>query len=284
MTYQEYIEIFENRHFYLEHSEETIRTYKVWIRIFFDNVNKNVEDIVSSDVSRFLMSNKKWSSSTKNTILSSLNSFYSTLIKLDLVKMDNPCDNVDVPKVKNEEKIPLNKEEQNILIRNGKNARDKAILTFMFSTGVRVGELINITLNQYLNMGELRGITLTETKGDKERTIYLNDRCVQAIEDYLLIRKETDCDKLFVSNGGKPMDRTCMSRTIKTIARRSGAFEEDRVSKLCNHLLRTSFATTKAEEGVTVEVLSKAMGHSTTAVTSKVYVKIGQDAIRMAMC
>lgn len=284
MTYQEYIEIFENRHFYLEHSEETIRTYKIWIRIFFDNVDKNVEDIVSSDVSRFLMSNKKWSSSTKNTILSSLNSFYSTLIKLDLVKMDNPCDNVDVPKVKNEEKTPLNKEEQNILIRNGKNPRDKAILKVMFSTGVRVSELINITLSQYLNRDEHNGIVLTETKGDKERTIYFSDECVQAIEEYLLTRKETSCDKLFVSNGGQPMDRTCMSRTIKTIARRSGAFDEERIKKLCNHLTRTSFATTKAEEGTPVEVLSKAMGHSTTAVTSKVYVKIGQEAIRMAMC
>lgn len=283
MTYTEYIEIFENRHFYLEHSEETIRTYKIWVRIFFDNVDKNVENIISSDVSRFLMSNKKWSSSTKNTILSSLNSFYSTLIKLDLVKMDNPCDNVDVPKVKNEEKIPLNKEEQNILIRNGKNARDKAILKVMFSTGIRVSELINITLSQYLNRDEHNGIVLKETKGDKERTIYFSEECVQAIEEYLTIRKEGS-DKLFVSNGGQPMDRTCMSRTIKTIARRSGAFDEERIKKLCNHLTRTSFATTKAEEGTPVEVLSKALGHTTTAVTSKVYVKIGQEAIRMAMC
>lgn len=284
MTLTKYMEQFENYHKYMEHSERTIHTYETWINLFFEYVSKEVEQVTYTDVRCYLMSNPNWTSATKHSILRSLNSFYTTLItKLKLINIDNPCDGIDLPKLVNKEKIPLTREEQNILIRNGKNARDKAILKVMFSTGVRVDELINITLDQYLKRDEYNGITLYVTKGNKPREIFLNKECVQAIEEYLKVRKETSHNNLFISNGGQPMDRTCMTRTIKTIARRSGEFEEDRISGICNHLTRTSFATTKAEEGTPVEILSRALGHSTTAVTSKVYVKVNREAIRMAM-
>lgn len=285
MTYKDYMKEFENYHIYLEHSEETLLTYAKWINLFFDKTNLDVDKVEEIHVTRFMMSNREWSSATKHNFYSSIKSFYKVLISLKLVNMDNPCENIRVPKVKNEEKIPLTRVEQGILIKNSKNARDKAILTTMFNTGMRVMEIQNLTLEQYKNRGEYNEINLTVTKGDKDRTIFLNEACVQAIEEYLPTRKETDLPFLFISNGGKKMDRTCMSRTIKTIAKRCNEFEEDRIDKMCNHLLRTSFATTKAnEDNVPLAILSKVMGHATTAVTSKVYVKADKEKIRMAMC
>ena len=119
----------------------------------------------------------------------------------------------------------------------------------MIKTGLRVNELINIKLSDYLNMQDDK-IELKVNKGSKQgEYIYMTDELKDVINQYLKVRKN-GCDKLFVSNRGTNMDAEVMSRTLKVIAKRSGKFDSVKISNLCNHALRHTTATNLLNNGV----------------------------------
>jgi integrase/recombinase XerD len=187
-------------------------------------------------------------------------------------------------KVENKkEQIILSSYHQKMLIKFAKNSRDKAILMLYLSTGLRVNELISLTLSQYNNRSEDNCIELTVTKGSHNRNIWLSDDVVSAIDTYLADRKETDCDNLFISNGGQPMDRSCLSRTIKTIAKRTNIFTDDEISKMANHTCRRSLSSTLLnDKDVPIDVVAKLLGHSNLGSVIR-YAKTSEDRIKRAM-
>jgi integrase/recombinase XerD len=225
------------------------------------------------------------SDSTYNNRLASISSLYKILSynpsTEDLVTF-NPTFGVTRVSVKNKEKVPLTEDEKKYLLQNCKNSRDYAILSLMLSTGIRIHELIALTLKQYENRDKNDGVELFVTKRSHNRTIWLNEETVKAIETYLKDRKQ-GCDKLFVSNGHEDMCRTSISRTIRNIARRSGMFTEDRISQLCNHLMRTTYCSDLVNSGVSVAVAQKILGHINPSTTLKYYVKIADENVINAM-
>lgn len=153
----------------------------------------------------------------------------------------------------------------------------------MFNTGLRIHELIALTVEQFNNRDEYNGIDLTVTKGSKERTIYLDEKTVNIINEYLAVRKESEYNNLFISNGGKPMDASCIRKTLKNTARRSGKFTDEEIGSLCNHTLRHSFANELEKAGVPLETISNSMGHSSIQ-TTMIYLDLNKQNIRKAMC
>lgn len=265
-------------------TELTRDNYMKQINYFLDYMNnKPLAEITTKDIKGYMQS-LNVSDSTYDVKLASISSLYK-ILKYDVTTEDiikeNPTYGVFRVKVKNKEKIPLTKDEERALLQNCKNKRDYAIILTLLSTGLRINELINLTLEQYQNRDEYNGIELVVTKRSKKRIIYLNDKVISAIEDYLTVRKD-GCNKLFVSNGSEKMGRSCLTRSFKNIAFRAG-FTEERISQIAPHLMRVTCGSDMGEKGIPIQVIQKILGHSDINVTASRYVKTRNESIKDAM-
>lgn len=268
-------------------SEGTIKEYLKHINEYFSFLDNNGIDYTEAkpkDIKLFRNENPNLSASSKNGKVSAVNSFYTFLVD-DMEMMDyNPCSSVKSLKIKDRaEKVPLTKIQIHWLINACKNDRDRAIISMLVNTGLRIHELINITLEDYryskVHDGELNVIG----KGNKFRIVYIPEITIEYVDEYLLERKESEHNNLFISNGCKPMDRTCISRTLKTTAKRSGHFSDDEISKLHNHLMRHTYTTEAIEANIPLEIVSKTLGHSSTNTTYNVYMHMNKNTIKENM-
>lgn len=266
------------------YSEKTIHTYLYNIENFLNVIDKNILDIKRSDIVLY-MRGLDLIGSSYNTVCSSIKSLFTILmnsIELEDMIEYNPCTDIKRPKVANKEKKPLSYEQIEVLLDNCKNTRDVAILTLLSETGLRIHELIALTLRQYEKRDEHNSIVLSITKGSKERRIYLNEKCVVAIDRYLVNRKESIHDNLFISNGGTPMLDSSLRRTWKSIAKKSGQFDDEDIKGICNHLFRTSYATELNNKGVKITTIQEILGHGDLS-TTRIYVKENKNEVRDAM-
>ena len=266
-------------------SNNTIESYLTHINLFLNYCNSNIADVTKKDVRAWLLSLGEVSDTTYNVKLTSIRKLYQILayhpLTEDLINFDPTFGCVNIRQVKQEEKFPLTKEEQFILLNNCKNVREKAIITLMIKTGLRVNELINLKYNDYINMQENK-MELKVNKGSKQgEYIYFTEDMKNIINKYLKVRKEGS-DALFVSNQGTPMNGEVMSRTLKVIARRSGKIDASRFEKLSNHTLRHSCATNLLNSGVPIEVCADILHHSGLS-TIKRYAENKEDRLREAM-
>lgn len=266
-------------------AERTLSEYCKSINYLLDFLNnKSIIDITRKDIKAYMQSISEVSDSTYNARLSA----YKTLFKVlaydyrteDFFKNDPTFGIINVKKVENKKKNPLTKEEQFYLVKFAKNERDKAIIVTLLNTGLRIHELINLTLDQYLNRvdGEIK---ILVNKGSyNDQYIIINEETEKCIDDYLLVRKNNS-NKLFVSNQGTEMDRTAISRMIKNTARRSGQFEEERISELSNHIMRHTMATNMINNDVPIEVVAQTLRHHGLG-TVMTYAKVSKDRVKQA--
>ena len=271
-----------------KYSEQTIKTYLSIIDKFIDSLgDKDISESTERDVRMFLYPYNEKSENTYNLCVASLRSFYdiichSIFIEENYVKV-NPMNNIKmIANPEQKQTMSIDVETYHKILNGCKNTRDYAIITCLMNLGLREHELIALTVDQYLNRDSRNGIELTVTKGSKERIVYLNDAVCTAIDNYLIYRKESKYDNLFISNGGKPMDKSCIYRTIKTCAKRGGV-DNDIIEKLHPHCFRTSFATINIKEGVQPAVVAKALGHSRFDVTFSHYLDDNNLDIATAM-
>ena len=267
-------------------SEHTIRNYMRNVNEFLDWLEENemeVEDVKSKDIKIF-RSIREMSKSSMNLRINAVNHFFNFLVE-DMEMLDkNPCDKVKSLKIRDKvEEQPLTKEQIYSLIDNCKNIRDKCIIEMLVNTGLRISELINVTLSDFKNAKQNDGELLILGKGSKLRTIYLNDKLMNDLDKYVEIRKESNDDNLFISNYNHKMDASCINRTLKTIAKRSGMFTDEEANKIHNHLLRHTYTTIAIESDIPLEVVSKTLGHSSTNITYQVYLHQSKNRIKETM-
>lgn len=269
-SYREYAE-------YIELSAKSIDTYIENVAKFFNAVDKNVEDIKKADVNMYLMKYKDGHAcSTLEIMVRSLSSFYNIILdELQLTDMVNPMVGIKLPKRREEQEhhMVLVKDEVMALIHNAKNIREKAMLMFMFNTGVRFCEISNVTLDMYLNRDNNNAIDLVITKGMKPRTVYLSNNTCEVIDKYIADMRKDDCEYLFVSNQGTKMDKQSCSRTWKCLAKRAG-FTDEKIAKLSNHCFRASYASYCLNDlEIPILAVASSMGHSKPDVTLEHYYK-----------
>ena len=265
-------------------SEGTIKEYCIKLNDFFNYINKEPISIVRKDVKSYLSYKDELATSTKEIIVSAINSFYKVLDYMEVDGFDeikNPTDGIILPRKETKEKTPLNREQVEWLLHSCKNVREKALISFLFGTGLRISECINVTLDDYNKCLECGYINVLG-KGRKNRKIYLSNDIIEYVNEYLKVRKD-GCDNLFTSNNSTPLERISTSRTLKVIARRSGKFTDEQIEHLSPHLMRHSCLTQMSNDGVDTETISRVAGHSSSAITSKIYVHVAQERVEDAM-
>lgn len=215
---------------------------------------------------------------TRARKVSTLRSYYKYLtLKAKLID-ENPLKDLDVPKIPATLPRYLSLPEAQTLLSSvdGKNKeRDYCILCLFLNCGLRISEIVGLNL-QDIRVDHLRVFG----KGSKERIIYLNDACVNALNDYLLIRKSIaaiDRSALFLSNRRTRMSREAVHSMVKVSLARAG-LDADKYSA---HKLRHTAATLMLKNGVDVRTLQELLGHENLN-TTQIYTHIDNSELRIA--
>src|SRR5699024_7487284 len=154
--------------------------------------------------------------------------------------------------------------------------RNKAMFEMMYATGLRVSELIHLSINDlHLTMGFVRSFG----KGSKERIVPLGDPAKQATELYLeearpyLLRGKVN-DALFVNHLGNPLSRQGFWEILKTVAKEKGI-----TKNITPHMLRHSFATHLLENGADLRAVQEMLGH-TDISTTQIYTHVSRKRLK----
>ncbi|SHI94362.1 tyrosine recombinase XerC [Lutispora thermophila] len=211
-----------------------------------------------------------------------LRSFFKYLHTKAKIIDNNPAIELEPPKINSRQPIYLSLDESKALLNavDGKyKERDYAILMLFLNCGLRLSELVNIDLDK-INGDTLRVIG----KGNKERTVYLNDACINALNDYLRVRyteevKEKDKKALFISRNKERISPRMVQEIVKKAIKKAGLDE----NKYSTHKLRHTAATLMYKYGnVDIRALQQILGHESVA-TTQIYTHIDDERLRQAM-
>lgn len=244
-------------------SPETINRYRYELQRLLSYVNKTVGEILPSDISGYMRAYKnlrKISNLTLKNVRAVYSSFFGWLRDRDRVRK-NPMILVEEVKVEKIIKKPYSDEEREKLLRECKTLRDKAMLEFLYSTAVRVSELVR------LNRSDIQFGTknlIVYGKGAKERTVYLNDKANMYLQEYLQSRTD-DNEALFVSlrSPHQRITKAGVEDWIRRTGRKAG------VEKAHPHRVRRTSITNALNRGMPLQEAVLFAGHAKAETTMR---------------
>jgi integrase/recombinase XerD len=263
-------------------SKNTLEAYAADLRKFIALVaEKGVtcESASAADIVDFIeyLRNGGYSSSSVSRHVSSLRAFYRYLLIENIIHED-PSENIEAPR--KWERLPkaLSVSEVRELLDAGHPGRtamrDAGMLELLYSSGLRVSELISVKLGDInLDAGFIRIIG----KGSKERIVPVNGRAIEKIRDYMsgerpALLKKRQSPYLFITGRGRPMTRQRFWQTMRSLGRRMGL-------DLSPHTIRHSFATHLLDGGADLRSVQKMLGHADIS-TTQIYTKVTTDRIK----
>ncbi len=215
--------------------------------------------------------------------VASLKTFYNYLTTKARLIDTNPTSELESPKILKRLPRYLNVEESKKLLTSvstieGPNSvRDFAILTIFLNCGIRLSELVGI------NLSNIKNNSLTVIgKGDKERSVPLNNACIQAIDAYMKVRPVNgikDKNALFISGHKQRISKESVQKIVKKYIKEAG-LDPQRYS---THKLRHTAATLMYKYGnVDIRALQELLGHQSIA-TTEIYTHLDQEQLRDAV-
>lgn len=173
----------------------------------------------------------------------------------------NPSHNIEAIKHEQKERKALSYVDTDILTRNCSTIRDRAILTFLLATGCRVSEVTGLNRDSVnLDQGEC----VVFGKGQKERTVYLDDVAVLTLREYLASRTDTG-DALFVGKAGKRLQPGGIRAMMKRLSKACG------VENVHPHRFRRTLVTRLLNRGMAIQDVAVLAGHTKIDTTMKYY-------------
>jgi len=297
---------------YLQHleierncSKLTIRNYRIYLRRFANWLSstlpdKPVKNLTLSDIRQYRFFLANWQDAkgltlkrvTQNYYVIALRAFFKWLIKNDHQVL--APEKIDLPKTESRSLKFLNSDQVERLlsqpdIGSPKGLRDKVILEILFSTGLRVSELISLNRSQINLESREFGVI---GKGGRARVVFLSERAVEWLERYLKIRKD-EWEPLFVRLPKKKQDiegemkkfskaesekMRLSARTIQRIVEKYTKKARLPI-KISPHGLRHSFATDLLSSGADIRAVQEMLGHKNIA-TTQIYTHITNPQLK----
>ncbi|VYT88140.1 tyrosine-type recombinase/integrase [Peptoniphilus gorbachii] len=286
-------------------SDNTVKEYYYDLRVFvrFIKKRKNLvdesidfNDIAIEDISpevlesvtkqdiyaynAFLERERKISNRSKFRKISSVRSFYNYLYaKIEVIKK-NPIIDIDMPKIEKTLPVYLTLDQSLNLLKTIEKSkikalykkRDYAIVTLFLNCGMRLSELSAINISHLKDDNTLKVIG----KGNKERTIYLNEASVYAINEYLKLRPQIKDDALFLSMREQRMSNRSIQHMIEKHMKNSGLD----TNKYSVHKLRHTAATLLYQYGnADIRSLQEILGHESVN-TTEIYTHVNKKSLK----
>lgn len=269
---------------YLEnkgYQENTITSYQKDLNQFLIySKNINVSNIDYEYIRKYLkfLHDKKYNKRSVSRHISSLKSFFKYLLKVGIIKT-NPMILITNPKL--DKSLPnfvnyydleklLNVSNQNDIL----GLRNALILELLYSSGVRVSELVNIKLDD-IDFSNNRILILG--KGNKERYVIYGSICAKLLNKYLeesriLLNKNSDY--LFLNKFGNKISDRAIRMIIDDIVKKSGLKQN-----ISPHTLRHTFATHLLNEGADLKIVQELLGHENISTTG-IYTHVSNEKLR----
>lgn len=271
----------ENLHKFIEAkriegcSERTIKYYEATIEAMFQSIDIPVRRITTEDLRTYLLNYQQRGNCGKVTIDNirrNLSSFFSWLEEEDYI-IKNPIRRIHKIRTGVTVKETFTDEDIESMRDGCKNIRDLAMIDFMFSTGVRVGELVNLNRDD-INFEERECVVYG--KGNKERKVYFDAKAKIHLQTYLSSRRDSN-EALFVSLDA-PHDRLQISG-VEIRMRELGVVLN--IHKVHPHKFRRSMATKAIDKGMPIEQVQKVLGHQQIDTTMH-YAMVNQNNVKIS--
>lgn len=273
-------------------TDRTIHTYKDYITRILQKINKSVLDITVDDIRLYIATRVgKVSVASIDNERRALCTFFSFLQDEGIVTM-NPMRKIEKVKGKKKKKEAFTDMEIEKIRNACETNRERAIIEVLLSTGARVSELVNIKLSEIED-----NKVILHGKGQKDRYVYLNAKAIFAMQKYLEER-EDDNEYLFAGGIGfgvsKDMlklkkdfykHKECLSNghlglnSVEHIVRRLK--KKAGVQEAYPHKFRRTFATNALKNGMSIEKVSKLLGHESIE-TTQIYLDINEKDLELA--
>ena len=210
--------------------------------------------------------------------IATIRSFYNYLTNKKHLLRENPVKDIDSPKLMKTLPKYLTFDQSMELLNavDGQNQeRDYCILTLFLNCGLRISELVGLNLND-VNEDTLRVLG----KGNKIRILYLNDACLEALQNYLEVRRPItgkDANALFLSSRNERLSRSAVHAMVKKRLTAAGIDS----TQYSSHKLRHTAATLMLQNGVDVRAVQEVLGHDHLN-TTEIYTHVDNEGLRTA--
>ncbi len=266
-------------------AHKTVEAYAMDLRDFLEHLHKqklSVENVTRDDLLEHLAHLAKTGLSPRSRArhLATLRGFFRFLEDEKLIT-SNPAVQIDTPKHARKLPVFLNLAEVERLLeapgtKNSVGLRDRAMLEVLYATGLRVSELVSLSIND-VNLND--GYLLAYGKGSKERVVPLGKHAIAKVRAYLegpraMILKARQSSALFVTPRGKGFTRMGFWKLLKRYARGAGI-----AKTISPHKLRHSFATHLVERGADLRAVQVMLGHADLS-TTQIYTHVNSTRLK----
>ena len=254
-------------------SDRTIAYYRATIEHFFITVTEPVRKITTEIIRTYLVEYQKRNNCSKVTVDNvrrNISSFFSWLEEEDYI-LKSPMRRIHKIRSEKVVKQVISDESVEKLRDNCSQARDLAIIDLLYSTGIRVGELVNLNIKD-IDFEHRECIVLG--KGNKERKVYFDAKAKIHLQDYLKERTDNN-DALFVTLD-EPHNRLKISGVeirLRELGRKLN------LEKIHPHKFRRTMATRAIDKGMPIEQVQKLLGHSQIDTTMQ-YAIVNQNNVK----
>jgi len=254
----------------IRYSKRTVENYVDMISSFIGFCTpKKIEEINNGDVERFnhdYIIKNNYSVSYQRQLVSSLKLFYSRIPglmrNLNTEELERPRRSLRLPTV-------LSEEEVLAILKNTLNLKHKSILACIYSSGLRISELLNLQLKD-IDVHRLQ-ITVRRGKGDKDRVVGLSKMFLLLLDQY--VNDYQPKDYVFNGEDGGKYSETSVRNILRAACHKAGIKK-----RVTPHVLRHSYATHMLENGVDIRYIQELLGHKKPE-TTMIYAHVAQKKL-----
>ncbi len=247
-------------------SQKTVKSYLSYNEAFIGFIGKSPKNVCGNDVKKYLeyLADKGLSASTMNVAINALNFFFTKILHRKFF--------LHIPHVKKEKTLPtvLSKEEVKRMLNVLENVKHRTILSLLYGTGVRVGELVRIKMRD-IDLDRMV-LNVRQGKGKKDRVTILP----ASLKEILIIqnRLKQPVDFLFTNGRGDRLTEATIQKIVWSAAVKAG------VKKIVSpHTLRHSFATHLLENGTDIRYIQELLGHAKLQ-TTQIYTHVARNNLQ----
>ena len=256
-------------------SKRTLQYYRVTVERLIAHISTPIRRITTDEIREYLVKYQQVNDCSKVTVDNvrrNISSFFSWLEEEDHI-LKSPMRRIHKIKTKQAVKEIISDEEIEKLRDNCSCVRDQAIIDLLYSTGIRVGELVNLNISDI--DFEAREC-IVYGKGDKERRVYFDAKAKLHLKEYLRERKDKN-PALFVTLNS-PYERLKISGVELRLRRLGRSINLDRIHP---HKFRRTMATRAIDKGMPIEQVQKILGHSQIDTTMQ-YAIVNQNNVKIS--
>jgi integrase/recombinase XerD len=254
------------------YAEKTTSTYVAVLKKYLSQLEKPIDSVTLEDIhdwQYYLVHKEKVSWSHFNQMVCALRFYFQRVRGVDW-----PVNHIPFQKMRKKLPEVMNKQEVSLLLAEArKNPRHHALVATLYSTGLRIGELVNLKITDIDSKNML--LHVRQGKGGKDRKVQLSGDLLSILRDYYRSCHVKPDEWLFPGRGGHvKMHTSTIQRFIQNLTERAGLDKH-----ITPHTFRHSFATHLLEDGTDLRTIQALLGHADIQTTEK-YLHIAAHHIR----